>query len=131
MTSPTLKDRLQDELKAKPIEKAVPDNIWETIHATWTGLWTDAYGEWDERQPSDIYPITDLLSAQAEERLLKNVTSHIAADVEGLIPEEDKNCCSAGECIHPTDHAIGFSQGYNQALADIKAALARYMKGTE
>lgn len=71
MTNQT--DDRQGELEQlftkSPIEKNVPDDVWGTIHPTWTGLWTDAYGEWDELQPSDIYPLTELLSEDAESRL--------------------------------------------------------------
>lgn len=62
-------DEIDEVFNKSPINKEVPADIWETIYPTWTGLWTDGFGEWDERQPSDIYPLVELLSKEAYERL--------------------------------------------------------------
>lgn len=59
---------------------------------------------------------------------LQPTIANIKADLEGMFPEVDKNCCSSGECTHPTNHAIGFTRGYNQALADMTAAIEHYCK---
>lgn len=62
-------DEIDEVFNKSPINKEVPADIWGTIYPTWTGLWTDGYGEWDECQPSDIYPLVELLSKEAYERL--------------------------------------------------------------
>lgn len=67
--------RLDEIFKTSPIDKEVPEDIWETIYATWAGLWTNGHGEWDEKQPSDIYPLDELLSTQARNRLKQAITS--------------------------------------------------------
>lgn len=64
--TPTNNNYELDAILTTSPTKNVPDDIWETIHATWTGLWTDAYGEWDELQASDIFPISELLSSERE-----------------------------------------------------------------
>ena len=73
-------------LDHKPVEN-VPDDIWETIHATWTGLWTDAYGEWDEKQPSDLYPISDLLSEKRLQSLKAAILAWHHQQLEAKTPE--------------------------------------------
>lgn len=67
------KEQLEEILKRPPIKEEVPDDIWGTIYATWTGLWTDGYGQWDEKQPSDIYPLEDILSTEAYDRIVKEL----------------------------------------------------------
>ena len=92
-------ERLDEIFKTSPIDKEVPEDIWETIYATWTGLWTDGYGEWDEKQPSDIYPLDELLSTQAKDRLKQAFTSLIKELVAEAKRESHKS-------------------GYIQAIAD-------------
>lgn len=78
---------IDEILEAKPVEN-VPDDIWGTLHPTWTGLWTDAYGEWDERQASDLFPISDLLSEERLEWLKQAIATHTAKAVEAARVDE-------------------------------------------
>lgn len=85
------RQRAEQLLKTSPIGSEVPDNIWETIHATWTGLWTDAYGEWDEKQASDVFPISDLLSTNRELWLKQQILSlalDLATEIVGEMESE-------------------------------------------
>jgi len=36
-------------------------------------LWTDAWGEWDEKQASDLWPVADLLSETREVTLVDEI----------------------------------------------------------
>jgi hypothetical protein len=67
-------------LSKSPIAEEPPKGLWESLHATWTGIWTDFWGKWDELQASDVFPITDLLSEEAEQRLKQAISERIAAD---------------------------------------------------
>lgn len=74
-----LKKQLKQLLDKSPINEEVPDDIWGTIYPTWTGLWTDGYGSWDEKQPSDIYPLSELMSNEAKERFINEVADLVAS----------------------------------------------------
>lgn len=76
-----IRKKIEDILEFKP-KKYVPKDLWGSIKATWTGLWTDFYGEWDELQASDAFPISHLLSGDAEKRLIQGI--------EALIKQEKK-----------------------------------------
>lgn len=121
MTSPTLKDRLQGELIGEDQKESVidPGNM--------SGMVT--IGE----------EANELRSDQRDE--LDEVISHIAADVEGLIPPEKPAAASVyaphyrDNRQHDCDYTLQvqlnneLNKGYNQAIEDVKAALARYTKG--
>lgn len=83
-----LRSKLNKLIEKSPINEDVPDDIWESIYATWTGLWTDGYGKWDERQPSDIYPLDELLSVQAKDRFVNELLQLILSDREAAVREE-------------------------------------------
>lgn len=82
MTAQDSQSELDKIFNASPIDEEVPEDIWGTIYPTWTGLWTDGYGEWDEKQPSDIYPLTEILSREAEERLKKAIEAYVTTRVK-------------------------------------------------
>jgi hypothetical protein len=97
MTMSSLKSRLQDELIGPDSNTGTP-----SVSAIANG-------------------VLDQQRAQ-----LSEVASHIAADVEGLIPKaKDQN--------NPKLESWEMHQaiGFNDALAAVDDALARYMKGTD
>lgn len=65
-------DWLDELLEAKPTDKEVPESVWGDIHATWTGLWTDSWGEWDEKQASDLWPIRNTARKANRQPLLNH-----------------------------------------------------------
>lgn len=97
MTS--LKQRLQDELIGKDEELSIAEDQTTRV----------------------AMRIANTMKA-AQRDAVATVLSHIAADVEGLIPERFKQ---------PDDNlrVRAYKEGYNMALAEMSAALARYMKG--
>lgn len=123
---PNLHARLQNELAAKPTTESVPADIWSTIYPTWTGLWTDAYGKWDERQPSDIYPITEFLSESAEQRFLEQTIAHIAEDLKELLPNEAEFVANPDYSDMLNRYNSAHSDGYNQAIEVMVAAIEQY-----
>lgn len=106
-------DELDEIFNASPIDKEVPEDVWKTIYPTWTGLWTDAYGEWDERQPSDIYPLTELLSTEAEARLKDRLNRLMLTRAKSFVPKfSDMHVANAEQM-----------EGYRQACLDMEAAI--------
>jgi hypothetical protein len=83
-TMQRLREKLEEILAAKPTDKDVPESIWNDIHPTFTGLWTDSYGEWDEQQASDLFPVSDLLSDDREAWLKSEILQALAAEIEPL-----------------------------------------------
>jgi hypothetical protein len=81
---PTEQDELRKQLAAllakKPELVPPPDGLWESVHATWTGLWTDFYGVWDELQASDVFPLSDFLSDEREKQFVDDLVALILAD---------------------------------------------------
>lgn len=59
-----------EKILDEPQVKDIPEDLWKTIYPTWTGLWTDYHGEFEERQPSDIYAVSDLLSSERYDKLI-------------------------------------------------------------
>lgn len=111
-------ERLDEVFKTSPIDKEVPEDIWETIYATWTGLWTDGYGEWDEKQPSDIYPLDELLSTQAKDRLKQALTSLIKELVAEAKPGPDRYVKYNSDCL----------EGYNLAIDEFEKNLLKALE---
>lgn len=108
-----------------PIDKEVPENIWETIRPTWTGLWTDAYGEWDEKQPSDLYPLSDLLSSEAEQRLKTAIEHYATAKAEEAAVEARINE------LERLDHNKQMFGDWQQVIADRIAELQAKQQNTD
>ena len=75
--APTTADWLDTLLNKSPTDKEVPESVWGDIHATWTGLWLDSWGEWDELPASEVFPIADFLTDERIAWLKQSILSHI------------------------------------------------------
>ncbi len=64
-----------DEILSKPQIENIPDDLWASLHPTFTGLWTDYHGSLDELQASDVFSISDLLSEEREKKLIEQLTA--------------------------------------------------------
>jgi len=115
-----LEKELDKLLNQSPTDQEVPASVWGDLHGTWTGLWTDSYGEWDEQQASDLWPIRDLLSSEREEWLKSNIVAlfnkALLAKLEEL-KEEGYNKAHTEYDYHPTIVAL---DGMIERLKELK-----------
>jgi hypothetical protein len=74
----------------KPQMENIPDDLWGTIYPTWTGLWTDYHGSLDEKQPSDVYAVSDLLSEERKKKLLQELVAVVQSQRTALLEELEK-----------------------------------------
>lgn len=74
----------------KPQMENIPDDLWGTIYPTWTGLWTDYHGSLDEKQPSDVYAVSDLLSEERKRKLLQELVAVVQSQRTALLEELEK-----------------------------------------
>ena len=124
-------ERLDEIFKTSPINKEVPEDIWETIYATWTGLWTDGYGEWDEKQPSDIYPLDELLSTQARDRLKQAITSLTKELVAEAKPERQPPMKMGNPTKESSDldkMIFAKKKGHNEAIDQFEQNLLKTLE---
>lgn len=94
-----LREKLITILDERQIEN-IPKDLWETIHATWTGLWVDYHGSLDEMQASDIYSVSDLLSDDRAIKLIDQILNLISADRSKFAEEVRKQADTCYDCIH-------------------------------
>lgn len=113
MKSPTTsqEDEIDKMLNTKPDLVPPPDGLWESIHGTWTGLWTDFHGNWDERQASDVFPISDLLSDERAAWLKEQIQQLIAtatnrARIDELVALKTANGHHEGDWMESIKYRI-------------------------
>lgn len=110
-----LEKQIDEILEAKPDLIPPPDGLWESVHATWTGLWTDFHGEWDERQASDVFPVVDLLSEEREEWLKTALTTLFNQKTEEAVKRLEGLKVDAEDNYTPESQS---DRAYNQAIDD-------------
>ncbi len=128
MTAPTTQpedEQLRDKILAvlnEPQIENIPDDLWGTIYPTWTGLWTDYYGNLDEEQPSDIYAVSELLSDKRLEKLLGQlvslIRSHDTARDQALLAEMPKE-----HSLKTYPEVSEYIRGYNTAISLVTSLL--------
>jgi hypothetical protein len=122
---------LEEILNARPTDKEVPESVWNDIYATWTGLWTDSYGEWDEQQASDLFPISDLLSEERQAWLVKALHTYLYKQTLELLGKTEKtfrqqfpSSLASPETIRDYDKAVKSRNDFREELR--KAAAERW-----
>lgn len=132
MNPPKPEEELKKQIKAlldeKPDLIPPPDGLWESIHATWTGLWTDFYGSWDERQASDVFPISDLLSSEREDAFVKALATLIRQkELEAASLAQRRLCEALKRAVHehpewPMDDIVALLYKETGDLIEAEAA---------
>lgn len=128
VTAEEIRKRVKQILDKKPELVPPPDGLWESIHATWTGLWTDFHSGWDERQPSDIFPVNDFLSVEREESFTNELASLV---IEGKMDTLNKLCDIYNLKFEPNGEFTPFGKLKPEQIADFFLSVGKELRELE